>query len=586
MTFPNPRLHTIPAERLRARCVLAESFVSRECVEDNGGYSSPGGVVINRGVTVSNPAAVIQSPTLVCKNNEKISIFVRISCNGGSFGFYGSVIRLQFIDGFVYADHTAGTTSSTIAVEYDYDDGKVHEVMYAVDLSSGLHRLFVNGVVYEESTSVSGAINEGTVTINGSASYSVFRELIFNDVLNADDFAVLSDERYTDFLFKNLYAFWRCNARSHDSIGNYLRDTHGNTKFVLGDGSTGSTIPTAGGDNGEEFVEFDALQYLSDEPDFPDDYTVSVAHSDTVFDGRFPSVTQEDNAKTIVESMQTAGSYAYENLHSIWVSDRQLKPIEKLHLQHSQLYDNWRSSCRGAVHQLINEGICRVALMFNCPTMMRDIAYESPRYGQKFNVTTNGTEFYSEFNVSTSNILMPNLSGDEDLRESTWIVFGELIPAVSTKYIMGKNTTLWQQTSSTLSVGGSSISSSVINNASEMLAFSAVHNYKPRFFANDVFAGEGDVNISLPSNESSSWILGNGDSLGYPFFGNKVKAFLVFNVALADREIISIYHSLKRSFGYVRPQYSVGTIWFDKPGQSEIKVDDIGNSTIINDEVA
>lgn len=582
MSFPNPRLHTIPAERMRARCVLAERFVSAECISDNGGTVT--GATVARGATISSGQSVVCN-SLLCHDQEKLSLFVRFSAVDGLanlFSFAGTKFVVTFTDGVITASHA---TSDDLELTIDYQDGEAHTLLYSIDTGAGIHTLWCDGQSVSGSTSVAVTIAETSITFSGTQTHTIYRVLLYNAALDGNDFTVLSDERWTDFVKENLFSFWRCNSRSYDDIGNFLRDTFGDKKFLLGDGSTQSTIPELYTENGETLVTFDSAQYLSDEPDFPSLYTLSVAHSDTVYDGRLPSVTQEDSTKAIIESMGVAGGYSYENLHSIWISDRELLALEKLHIMHSQLYDSWRCSCKGAIHQLIKEGVCNFALLFNCNTMFRDIGHDVERYAINQAANINGDEFYVQFDGGGSRLELESVSDDQDLRELTWIIFGEISPATSTRVIISKSSFRWEQDSSTMTFAYSEISDSRLDNATEMLAVTAINGNKPRFFADEVYCGEGDSNVSLTYGVSNDWILGNSPVLSENLSNVNAKAFLAFNVALTDQEIMDVYYSLKKSFSYVKPPTQVSDIWFDSPGQTTIYNDLPGQVTIINDEV-
>ena len=587
MPFPNPRLHTIPSERMRAHCVLACRFVSDDCLTDNGIVVS-GSPVVSRGVTI-NTGDTVTATCLPFLSADKISLFYSFSCDStastDSISLYsdGDVeVFITLQSGVISAYHSDGTASDTLAITGTFADEETHNVLYVVDLASGVHSLYFDDDSETGATTISSDINNSDVVFSGDIEHTVYRALGFNDVLDADDFSVLSDSEWLSFIKADRYALFRCDSFSDDTIGNYVRDSNKDKKITKGDGSTTTTFPTFGGDNGDTFYSLDSSDYLSLFPAMPTAYTISMCSSTTRFDGRFPLVEQADSDDTMLDGLKTAGTFSYDNLHSIYVSDRELLALEKLQLKTKQMKDYWRSSGRGIVHELITEGVCNAALLFNCATLNRDIAVSS-RYYTPNNINSDATLNTVEFLGANSNVTLAHSSNDLDFRAITIIAYGELSYVAAVRGIASKGATIeFSIGAGDVVFNGSTVTDARFSTDAEMIAVSAIDGYKPRFFKDEIFIGEGDANVSLPSANTDDFVFGNLSALTSGFTDAQTKSFLVFNVALTDREIESVFYSLRKSFEYVEPAYVVDT-WQDTTTSTEIKQDTTTSTTIIND---
>lgn len=588
MTFPNPRIHTIPAERMRARCVLACRFISDDCVTDNGG-SVTGAPTVSRGATItSGDTLSFNCHTL--RDAQKATVFCALSVkeetSTDSISIYldnDLEVFISLQSGVISAYHDDGVvTSPTLQITSEFADGETHYVSYSLDISAGSHTLYFDSESETGTTTATGTFTQVSISLSGAKEHTLERALIFNDILDSDDIDILKTDNWQDILTSQRFEVWRCNSFGDDTNGNFVRGSDGTHAITKGDGSTSTLFPTFGGDNGEEFYTFDASDYLSLFPTLPTAYTLSRCSSDTTYDGRFPTLEQADTDDSLLDELKTAGSFTYENLHSIYVSNREFKALEKKHLEFQQLRDTWYSSSYGMIRELIIEDVCRAALMFNCPTLRRDITTSRNWVGT--NVNSDGVNNYVEFLGTNSKLTLSHSSSDTDFREMTVIIYGLLDPLVgTTRGIMSKGAGIeFSVGASALTFNSSSLTDAVFAEDSEMLAVTAVNGFKPRFFRDELYVGEGTSTVAITSPNSSDFVFGNLNSGTDGFTDAQTKAFLVFDTALTDKEVAAIFYSLRKSFNYEQQPYTVDT-WQDTYTSTEIKQDTYTSTNVIND---
>jgi hypothetical protein len=561
MTYPNPRLHSRAAERLRARCVLAERFVSRQCVLDNGAtdISAEGVLTISRGAqfVLGTGGFTVKNHCISPRQTGKATLFVAFSgvtevASGNYLGFLGDHatvdLRILFSGGYLILGGNYTTIPFT-----DYADGERHIMMFSVDASSDEQIFYFddNDPFVISGTVPTSGTNEHIIT-SPHIDSKIETVMVFNDILDADDMSILGDDDWNDFTRNDLHALWRCGDLGDDTTENCIRDKGLAKKIIKGDGSTSATFPTHESDNGSKFYALTSSQYISDFPELPEKYTLSVCVSDNTSDGRENTVVQEDSTRNIIDDLETAGSFSYDNLHNIFVSDRELTAIEKHHVSYIQKFDLWNRVANGAVAQLLNEGVCSLVSIFNGATDYLDLSSSSDRAGTPYNMTKNG--YNVQFEYAASRLVYTHESKDADTRESTVILYGDISHDAAERVMLTKGSgfsfTLYDDL---ISFGGSGYQNSKVAEDVKMFSVAGVNGYKPRFFKNDLYLGEGDTSVSLGYSNTDDWVVGNNSSYNTNFGNAVINAVLVFNVALTDHEIAAVYHSIKRSLEWVSP---------------------------------
>jgi hypothetical protein len=592
MTFHNPRLHTSPAERLRAHCVFAERFVSSGTMHDSASDSGVSSDTVSRGAIVGDNDTMFFYTPRVAKTKNKLSFFLKFrsktfSKSGTIFRIQGLKFRIDVGDWGANAYHDDNSSANSTFVSLfpgNYIDDVEHVLLYTVDLSAGTHALFIDGETDSGTTTVSGDISEISLQFIGytGTETTFYHAILFDDVIDWNDALLLSNDKWMHFLKHDTFAHWRCNQRGDDQVGNYIRSTTGVLKFGKGDEETASTFPVIDTDNEEDVLTFDSAQYLDDEITFPDEYTISCAYSDTSVDGRMPMVDVQDDSKSFLAQWCVSGTKPADNLHSIFVANRNLAELEKKHVEFKQLLDCWRFTAYGAVAQFINEGICRVALLFNCPTTLRNLADPEASTATNNGATIDTDGQLIQFGDTADYLSYP--SDSEDDTAITIIVFGDLVSGAGARGMVAKGSELkFTANSDALYLNDVPCAETGLSAPTRMYAVSAVNGFKARFFRNERFIGEGGSNVTLSDSNTDDWTFGNTYAHNDNFQDSDVKAFLVFNDALTDQEIAAVYFSLEKSFTYQTPGSETDEVWFDTPGATEEINDTPGATDVAND---
>jgi hypothetical protein len=442
--------------------------------------------------------------------------------------------------------------TASVQIDADIRDDDFHNFMYVYDWVSKIHYIFLDNESASSPANTFNSDQKEEIFISECTCLSVDRMMLFDDILDADDMSILGDDDWDDFTRHDLHALWRCGDLGDDTTENCIRDKGLAKKIIKGDGSNSSTFPTHESDNGSKFYALTSSRYISDFPELPEEYTLSVCVSDNTSDGRKNTVVQEDSSRNIIDDLETAGSFSHDNIHSIFVSDRELTAIEKHHVSYIQKFDLWNRVAKGAVAQLLNEGVCSLASIFNSPTDYLDLSSSSDRAGTPYNMTKNG--YNVQFEYAASRLVYTHESKDADTRESTVILYGDISHDAAERVMLTKGSgfsfTLYDDL---ISFGGSGYQDSTVAEDVKMFSVAGVNGYKPRFFKNDLYLGEGDTGVSLGYSNTDDWVVGNNSSYNTNFGNAVINAVLVLNVALTDHEIAAVYHSIKRSLEWVSP---------------------------------
>lgn len=550
MTLPNPRLHTRPAERLRASCVFAERFITEGTTEDNG-CTSTNGVTFSRGATSHGNTEIITLRCSPVAAATRLTAFLKFSAitNGVFDTCYwnctGAGFRIIISHTGVEAQHKDGSNNSGfVEVLGNFLDGEDHYLMYTVDTDADTHTLHVdNSSDTAASSNVTGGIIPSSMTMySQTVTDCTFKHaLVFTDEFDADDFANLSDENWPDFVRDDLAFLWRMDSHGNDTDGDFVRDIARENALVKGDGSTAGTFPVFTDDDGDQFYALDSSQYFDSFPTLPTAYTISAAVSDTVSDGRFPEMVQADTDASLIDDLSNAGSFSYDNIHNLYVSDRELTAIEKLHLSYLQRQDLSVSVAQRALACFLNEGIGQVCLKFTCPSTLRDIAYDGLRTATSTGATYDATNKTYSFDTTTARLNITHDSADADTRKITLVVLGALTGVVGGGGLIHKGIDMrFTVNNNTLYLNSSFATEADLGNPSSMYAVTAVTGHRPRFFRDGRFIGEGDSDVTLSATNTDNWTFGNSYNNTSNLEYCNVSSFLVFNEALTDNEVAAL----------------------------------------------
>lgn len=372
-TWSNPRLNALPCERMRG-CTFADDFVTLARIADNLGTDTGTGNAADHGLTTTGAGYIAYE---IIPQTGGFTVVVRFSATAesdpgiliGNANLTGGVAADGFCvwvdDDGVKANHSNGATIPIACeIDFDYADGEIHTVTYVVNMTGGEHTLYVDALPESvQSTTISETIGEAaavTVAGDGTRNFkgTVHKARIFAALLTEDEHALYYSDILTAF-WDAPYAKWRCDEQCDDTNGNRIWDTTVECRDLLkADGLTGAKFPTLETDK----YLFDYVNdYISNLPDLPDEYTISVVRSDPE---RIYPYIQQDNDTSFSDLLTTEKGY-WGYIHSMIIYPKVLTQIEKYHDEYMQLYWLWRGRAYGLYHRLIVEGTCQLAMFLD-----------------------------------------------------------------------------------------------------------------------------------------------------------------------------------------------------------------------------
>jgi len=550
----NSRKSALECE-LRRGCTFSETFISEVRSDERGGTSH--GSIFNRpvfarGLTVDGTNYIDYG---IIPQALPSSIVVQFTapaaCEAVLVGNTGYQITG---DGFciwidsegVKANYSDGVSTETeLSVPVGYADGEVHTVTYVIGATN--HTLYVDSLT-EDTAAVSTTGPIGTATdlnIGGDSTYlltgTVLLVKIFDAELTSTEHGLYRDGKVTSFVL-DAYAAYSCDGFGDDTVGHLIWSTKYNDKdLTKGDGTTSATFPTlvTNANHNTEYYSFDgANDYVSDWPRPTGTYTVSAAIS-TAYPTGTPNVNQCND--TTVEDLLTVGGAFSGNLHSLYIFEGELSPLQLYHLEYTQLQRCWRETrINPYLAELIRAGVCVMAYEFSHPeTLLND-------YVRVHTPTASGVAWDEGLTIPTDADYV-DVANHSSLQLDALTIF--VAGDFSTGTVVEKGANYLFQ------VGYNPSTTEVFPSFNLVDLDTAYYDLKPRsvavtmtesgdtpeFFVNGKSAGPGDSTATLTSSDTSVVTIGNLN-LHATRMQNKLNALYIFNKPLAEREIEMLHH--------------------------------------------
>jgi hypothetical protein len=286
-TFSNARIDSNPGERMIA-CSFADNFLSLATIAANDG-SAGANALADHGLSSNGATGYVAYPVLAQPGSFSVKIQLKSTATTPQTGiFYNAILRTgALLNGFdiwldadgVKANHCNGITLPTACeVDFNYADGAIHTITYVVDMSNGIHKLYVDALdVNSQSTTINqkiGTTNPIFITPIVDVC-TLYKARIFDGLLTEADHDVYHSGKEVSFLIDDVTATYRCDDFCNDSDGHKIwdRTVEGNHLYKADRVST-TKFPTFATD---KYV-FDGVDdYISNAPTRPTLHTISNA---------------------------------------------------------------------------------------------------------------------------------------------------------------------------------------------------------------------------------------------------------------------------------------------------------------------
>jgi hypothetical protein len=195
----NPRARAHYAEILYG-CIFADNFSSRSLIDENSGtilsgdgfeFNSINGVKTDGIGKIIYPAIGITNASIVVSFRATLEgvIAATAGLDTGS-PEDGWCIGIDSLG--VYAKISNGSWISTCGISGDFFDGEVHVVTYVINLTGNSHKLYLDDMNYEASTTISGPLAAAKeIRVGGYSSNNVVGNIdgirIYNKILTERD---------------------------------------------------------------------------------------------------------------------------------------------------------------------------------------------------------------------------------------------------------------------------------------------------------------------------------------------------------------------------------------------------------------
>jgi hypothetical protein len=527
-------------------CTFADNFINATMIGLNNGTIGSG-ITANYGATGTGAGRIAYDLLL---QNSPFSVVIKFSTSttaSSDTPIIGNKSTTDTAAGFIiwvdadgvkanYAD--GADLSAECAVDLDYADGETHTITYTVEMSTGNQVLYVDGLTADTQTAVPSAqLGTNNVSVLGySTDYftgTVYKVRIFDAALTATDHANYhSDGHYRGF-WSSPYAAYKCDSWNDDTDGNFIWDK-GTNRYDLtkGDASTATTFPTFDTDH----YEFDGTtDYVSTFPALPTAYTISVCRG-----GGTPWVypyVQQDNDTSFSALITSAGSYEGW-MYNLAMFNSALSQIQLNHVKYRQLY--WIDRCwvTGHYNRLIAEGTCKLLHFFSKSGGERDWSDTLAAPSIK------GVTYSASTGISFSNSDSGyTYAHDSDLAttELTIIAEGNFTGSEAAGVLVDKGTNykLWTN-GNNIYLNTSTISHVFSSNS--QIAVTAKSGFKPRFYVDREYIGEGSTTVTLDSADTTALNIGNNNEENLVTAYSLLKLY-IGNKALSNQEMVAIYDS-------------------------------------------
>ena len=570
-SFHNPRLATHAAERMRAKCLLAENFISEPLLEDNTGVVVLGGgtATINRGATLAGGAR-IDFPAV--PSTGSMSVVVQFTHGGDT----GSLLYSAFWDGFAISientpywriklQHYNGSGHDFFYYVVDLVPGTEYTLTYIIDQGTGFHTIHLNDLAPgTAATPVTGPIGVGNplrVAWTGM-DFTINKLRVFDAVLTADDHADYHNGTDKEQATEKL-GTWRCDSVGDDAVGNVIWENSKVAKDITkGDGTTASTFPTFDTD---KYLFDGATDYISTVPTLPAVFTVSAAVSTVA--APYPVIRQETD-ETLLTELKTAGGYS-GYLHNLIIFQSELTALQLKHTEYLQRYWTTRGMAYGALHRLVIDGSGQVVLYPRSSLNNHGLAAGVIALYDLDDGDVNGYTFPNAGSV----IILPDASGARTDALSI-SVHGFFDTSGTAGHLVHKGSNYEFKTNGNqLDLNGSTIAHTFDDNVH--LAVVARDGFKPRFFVDGEYIGEGTSTVTLDDTDTADVSIGNinGGTSPTPY---EIAQVSICNETLTDDEVRMLYCDSARASGAAFHDYRFEAL------EGDNGIDNLANWATIN----
>lgn len=428
------------------------------------------------------------------------SVTLKFSASAVSTGILigsSNLISGAAVDGFciwvdsdgVRANYSDGATIPTrCEVDLGYADGTVHTVTYVVDGAN--HTLRVDALTEDaNAATITGIGTTSAIVNNGDGTNNfigtIYRPRVFDVALSAEEHVMYRDVTDIRAFMDQPYSVLRCDEICDDTDGHYIWDRTVNLRDAeKGDRADSDTFPEFETDK----YGFDSIDDYIKLVTRPDDYTVTAALSTP--EAPYPYISQA-NDTTLTADLEASGSH-YGYLHSLIIHSAVLNAMQLLNDEYQHLYWLHRGRAFGFYHRAITEDTCQFAQFLDAGIAVFEDYSTHLSHGVSTGVTrdgVNGCTFSASGGVEFDHVAARQLA------RGTIAVLGNFDSSVAAGTILDKGVNYKLRTNGNqLDLNGSTISHTFADN--EHIGVTFKDGFKPRFYVDGVYIGEGTSNFS------------------------------------------------------------------------------------------
>jgi hypothetical protein len=537
-SFANARLCALPFERM-ANCVFAEDFINIPRVMENHATIDADPYEIDHGYTAYGDASIWWDYLYL---NNGATVIVRFSTTEtvDSGWLIGNILNQSEFSGIVISVdsngilgyHSDGISKPTSCrIDMNYADGEIHTVAYVVNTDIGKHTLYVDDESDEQDTACDPEMGNDDVQLFTGFRGTIYKVRIFDSILAEDELVLYCADELTDF-YKTPIAAYRCDEINDDTVGNKILDITTDRNDLSNHGASHQID--------KYYFDFDD-DYLDNLIELPESYTMSAIVSNPDDSNQ---IIQQYNDLTLWNQLNSSGGY-WGYIYSLRIYNTILSQLQTYHNTYMQLY--WQRRCRaqGAYRRLITEGVCALATFMDSEYSWLDCV--NLINGNASGVVQDGSNG-SIFVAAESNLTYDDNSNLHLVDGSICVYVNFESTADGTLVDKGTN----YKFRYTTIIGEMNFLNLFLNNSSlelilseqsdkiEQLAVTFRYGYKPRFFINGIYVGEGNEIVEPDNTDTTDLVIGTNNELSDQCEGY-IKHVCICNQALTDREIKALY---------------------------------------------
>ena len=544
-TFSNPRLAALPCELMRG-CSFADNFVTLTKFAENKGSVNGTGVTMDHGMTSDGNGYVDYD---IVTQTGSFSVMIRFrtttQLDVGAVGYLvendigednGFSIALTH-DGVIANHNAPGYPNRSREIDVDYSDGEWHTITYVLDLVGLVHNLYVDSLAvvtaYSNTDDEIGVDHALTIGKGSGSDYftgDIQKIRIFEQALTQEEHDLYHADTLLDFMDQPL-AVYRCDDVCDDDVGHKIWDrTLTLNDLYKADRLDSAAFPTFEVDK----YSFDLSDdYVSNWPTLPSAYTVVAALSTPQLP--HPEITQE-NDSTLITALSTGGAH-WGYLHNLAIHTGTLTQLQLYHTEYMHMYYLKRGRAQGFYHRLITEGSCKFAQFLDAGSgVFTD--YSQLSGGIATLVTRSVGDDYADgcdFGSATSNVTFPHSEALQCADVTIAAFISGVAGANCTIVDKGTNYKFRSLGAGVLDFNGSTIAHATSTDDFH-LAVVCKSGFKPRFFVNKVYIGEGTTAETPDDSDTTDLVIGNNNELNERC-QHTLKQVSIYNTALSDQEI-------------------------------------------------